>query len=144
MDVETTPGASSQVIDAGKKASNVLLDQGTLGALVILLTIAVGILIWLLYKSKNAHITDKDRMIGVLNTHSLESQGLLKDTRNSIDNLIKDIQAIDASIKDSHRSLDSLSKESERVFTSIGETRKSLDALLVQWERWKIAQKRSG
>ena len=144
MDVDGT--ASSQVIDAGKQASNVLLNQGTLGALVILETIAIGILIWMIYKSKNAHISDKDKMSGVLNDHSLQSQGLLKDTKSAIDNVVREMQLLQQLIKDIDKSVDSLSKDNISLKNSGEEVRGALDILSSQWEKWKLSsqKQRSG
>ena len=138
MAPETAIKIPGQALDAGKDASNTLINQGPLGALVILLSIAVGILIWLLYKSKNAHISDKDTMAKVMNQHSLEVQGMLKDTRHAIDSLAKDTSHLNQSMKEHKTSLENLLRDNDHLHTSVDNTKKSVDDLTTQWQIWNI------
>lgn len=141
MTQETAIKIPGQALEAGKDASQALITQGPLGALVILLTIAVGVLIWLLYKSKNAHITDKDVMSGVLNKHSIEVQGLLKDLKHAFENLNKDASQLNQAMKDQKHSIDNLVREHNHIVISMSETKKSVEGLNTSWQLW-IAKKR--
>lgn len=125
------------IADTSKQAGSVLINQGPLGALVILLAIAVGVLIWVVIKSKNAHIQDKDKMIGLLNEHSLEVQGLLKDTKTAIDILAKDTYHLKMIIEN-------VDRENGEIRQSLNETKKAVENLGQQWNLWNITHSQKG
>ena len=105
------------VIDTGAKAGEELINSGPLGALVVILLIAVGLLIWLIYKSKNAHIEDKNTMIQLMNSQSIEVQGLLKDHKVALDNV---------------------QRECNTLATNVGGVKDSIGTLTNQLQIWQV------
>ena len=59
----------------GQKQSTPL-TQTSIGALLVLLALACGLLGWLVIKAKNAHLADKDAMREELLKHAIQSREL--------------------------------------------------------------------
>ena len=97
-----------QAVTTAAEASRNLLEYGALGAMVVLLAIALGIAMrgWL--KAKDAHLADKDRVAKALREQAVEANALAAQTQRLVDDLTTRIDSQDEMLQALGRQVDAL------------------------------------
>lgn len=116
-----------EVLDAGAGAADTL-TKTVLGSLIVVLTIAVGLLVWLLIRAKNQHLEDKDKMASTMKDLALEQRGLTHESEKAFSAVVDAVGDLASDI--GHMKTD-VSARLDSLKGAVDGTSKRVDAMAV-------------
>lgn len=107
-------GPTEKVAEAGSQAVDTL-TQTALGALLVLLAIACGLLGWLVIKAKNAHLADKDVMREELLKHAIQSRELAAENARAYEQFAEAARRSEDRAEDVLTELEAVTKRVSKI-----------------------------